>query len=163
MHMHLTATVQHHASAVYIINALHVLLYPTMTCSWPQGLPFHSPVYNTLQHVSGVPLHVCRFVTRSTCSLVSRPSYFCSTGCIASLACGKEGLETLAQFSCALEEFAQSQWCASCHVTFKLGIRMRKCLTQRRGHLQLVPSQSCYQISVSLSSAVITHKEHSSC
>ena len=56
--MHLIATVQHHVSAVYIINALHALLYPTMTSSWLQGLPFHSPVYNTLWHV-------CRYVARS--------------------------------------------------------------------------------------------------
>ena len=46
MRMRHIATVQHHASAVYIINALHSLLYPTMTSSWLQGLPFHSPVYN---------------------------------------------------------------------------------------------------------------------
>ena len=39
-------------------------------------------------------------------SLASRPSYFRSAGCIASPARGKEGLETLARFSCALEEFA---------------------------------------------------------
>ena len=42
MHMCLIATTQHHASAV--INALHSLLYPTMTSSWLQGLPFHNPV-----------------------------------------------------------------------------------------------------------------------
>ena len=45
MYMHLNATVQYHASAVYIINAL---LYPTMTSLWRKGLPFHGPVYNTL-------------------------------------------------------------------------------------------------------------------
>ena len=42
-------------------------------------------------------------------SLVCRPSYFRSAGCIASPAHGKEGLETLARFSCVLctlEEFA---------------------------------------------------------
>ena len=33
MCMRLIATVQHHASAVYIMNALHSLLYPTMTSS----------------------------------------------------------------------------------------------------------------------------------
>ena len=59
MRMRHIATVQHHASAVYIINALHALLYPTMTSSWLQALPFHSPFYNTLQHV-------CRYVARST-------------------------------------------------------------------------------------------------
>ena len=40
MHMCLIATVQHHGSAVYINNALHSLLYPTVTSSWLQGLPF---------------------------------------------------------------------------------------------------------------------------
>ena len=43
---------------------------------------------------------------REDSSLASRPSYFCSAGCIASPARGKEGLETLARFSCSLEEFA---------------------------------------------------------
>ena len=29
----------------------------------------------------------------------------------------KEGLENIARFSCSLEEFAQSQWGARCHMT----------------------------------------------
>ena len=49
---------------------------------------------------------------------MTRPSYFRSAGCIASPARGKEGLATLARFSCALEEFAKVQWGASCHVTY---------------------------------------------
>ena len=48
MRMCLIATV-HHGSAVYIINGLHSLLYPTMTSAWLQDLHFHSPVYNTLE------------------------------------------------------------------------------------------------------------------
>ena len=37
MRMRLIATVQHHGVyAVYIINALYSLLYPTMTYSWMQ-------------------------------------------------------------------------------------------------------------------------------
>ena len=45
-------SVQHCGSAVYILlYVLHSLLYPTMTSSCLQALPFHSPVYNTLQQV----------------------------------------------------------------------------------------------------------------
>ena len=51
------ATVQHHASAVYIINVLHALLYPTMTSSLLQVLPFHSPFYNTLYAGVQLDLH----------------------------------------------------------------------------------------------------------
>ena len=35
----------------------------------------------------------------------------------------RKGLETLARFSCALEEFAQSQWGARCHVTDRTHVR----------------------------------------
>ena len=35
----------------------------------------------------------------------------------------RKGLETLARFSCALEEFAQSQWGARCHVTDRTLVR----------------------------------------
>ena len=56
-------------------------------------------------------------------SLVSRPLLFRSAGCITSPARGRKGLETLARFSCALEEFAQSQWGARCHVTDRTLVR----------------------------------------
>ena len=42
MGMCFIATVQHHASAVYMLY-----MY-SMTSVWLQGLPYHNPVYNTI-------------------------------------------------------------------------------------------------------------------
>ena len=70
-------------------------------------------------------MHTSTVIQKDSCisiSLASRPSYFRSAGCIASPARGKEGLETLARFSCSLEEFAKNQWGARCHVTVTAGM-----------------------------------------
>ena len=44
MRMRHNAIMQHHARAVYKINAMYS---HTMTSSWLQGLPFHSPAHDT--------------------------------------------------------------------------------------------------------------------
>ena len=62
---------------ICIIDALHSLLYPNLTCLWLQGLPFHIPIYNSLtkQVCMYLDLHDRNYRMQHGASEVSPPAF----------------------------------------------------------------------------------------